>query len=104
MQFYTGQRQYYCGIDLHAKAMYVCILDGIGTIIVCSPPDGFFPRESQGGTDPVAAATAVHRGFCKLIDTPPCIFNSPLNDCGNGIVLIHTPDFLCKCGSLDGSG
>ena len=27
MRFYTGQHQYYCGIDLHARTMYLCILD-----------------------------------------------------------------------------
>ncbi|MDJ0623619.1 MAG: IS110 family transposase [Desulfocapsaceae bacterium] len=27
MNFYTKQHTYYCGIDLHAKKMYVCILD-----------------------------------------------------------------------------
>jgi len=25
MNFYTQQHKHYCGIDLHAKAMYVCI-------------------------------------------------------------------------------
>ena len=25
MRFYTGQHRYYCGIDLHARTMYVCI-------------------------------------------------------------------------------
>jgi transposase len=34
MNFYTGQHKHYCGIDLHAKAMYVCILDQNGTILV----------------------------------------------------------------------
>ena len=34
MRFYTGQHQYYCGIDLHTKNMYVCILDQAGTILV----------------------------------------------------------------------
>jgi len=34
MRFYTGQHQYYCGIDLHAKTMYVCVLDGEGKILV----------------------------------------------------------------------
>ena len=33
MNFYT-QHKHYCGIDLHAKAMYVCILDQSGTILV----------------------------------------------------------------------
>jgi hypothetical protein len=27
MRFYTGQHRYYCGIDLHARTMYLCILD-----------------------------------------------------------------------------
>jgi transposase len=34
MNFYTRQHTYYCGIDLHAKAMYVCILDHNGTKLV----------------------------------------------------------------------
>ena len=29
MNFYTRQHKHYCGIDLHAKAMYVCILDQV---------------------------------------------------------------------------
>jgi len=27
MHFYTGQHRYYCGIDLHARTMYLCILE-----------------------------------------------------------------------------
>ena len=34
MNFYTQQHKHYCGIDLHAKAMYVCILDQHGTKLV----------------------------------------------------------------------
>jgi transposase len=34
MNFYTQQHKQYCGIDLHAKAMYVCILDQTGTILI----------------------------------------------------------------------
>jgi transposase len=34
MRFYTQQHKHYCGIDLHAKAMYVCILDQNGTKLV----------------------------------------------------------------------
>ena len=32
MRFYTKQHKYYCGIDLHTKKMYVCILDSEGKI------------------------------------------------------------------------
>ena len=34
MNFYPQQPKQYCGIDLPAKAMYVCILDQAGTILV----------------------------------------------------------------------
>jgi len=34
MKFYTHQHKHYCGIDLHAKAMYVGILDEHGTKLV----------------------------------------------------------------------
>jgi transposase len=34
MRFYTGQHRYYCGIDLHARRMYVCIMDHAGNILV----------------------------------------------------------------------
>lgn len=34
MRFYTKQHQFYCGIDLHARTMYVCILDHHGEIMV----------------------------------------------------------------------
>ena len=30
MRFYTQQHRYYCGIDLHARRMYVCVLDAAG--------------------------------------------------------------------------
>jgi transposase len=34
MRFYTNQHQTYCGIDLHARTMYVCILNQAGDILV----------------------------------------------------------------------
>jgi len=34
MRFYTQQHQYYCGIDLHARKMYVCIQSNIGKIVL----------------------------------------------------------------------
>jgi hypothetical protein len=33
MNFYTQQHKYYCGIDLHAKTMYLCILNQEGGIV-----------------------------------------------------------------------
>lgn len=33
MQFYTNQHKHYCGIDLHTKKMYVCILNQNGDVV-----------------------------------------------------------------------
>lgn len=34
MRFYTKQHQFSCGIDVHARTMYVCILDHHGEILL----------------------------------------------------------------------
>jgi hypothetical protein len=34
MQFYTNQHRFYCGIDLHARTMYVCILSHDGELLL----------------------------------------------------------------------
>ena len=34
MKFYTKQHQHYCGIDLHTKKMYVCIINQEGKIVL----------------------------------------------------------------------
>ena len=34
MRFYNTQHPFYCGIDLHARMMYVCILDPSGEVLV----------------------------------------------------------------------
>lgn len=34
MRFYNGAHRHWCGIDLHARTMYVCILDEKGTVLL----------------------------------------------------------------------
>jgi transposase len=34
MRFYNGQHRHYCGIDLHTKSMYICILDAAGQVLL----------------------------------------------------------------------
>jgi hypothetical protein len=34
MRFYNRQHRHHCGIDLHVKTMYVCILDTTGQVLV----------------------------------------------------------------------
>jgi hypothetical protein len=42
MRFYSQPHRFYCGIDLHARTMYLCILDHDGNIVfdhnlACNP-------------------------------------------------------------------
>src|SRR4029453_17255533 len=34
MRFYTRQHRHYCGIDLHARTMYLCVLSHEGEILL----------------------------------------------------------------------
>jgi len=34
MRFYTNQHPFYCGINLHARSMYVCILSHDGELLL----------------------------------------------------------------------
>ncbi len=34
MKIYNKQIEYYCGIDLHAKTMYICIQDKNGKVVL----------------------------------------------------------------------
>lgn len=60
MRFYNRQHQYYCGIDLHVKTMYVCILDGTGQVLVHrnvpSTPAAFLEIVAPYRTELVVAA------------------------------------------------
>ena len=33
MRFYTKQHQFYCGIDLHARLLAICIVDQAGAVV-----------------------------------------------------------------------
>ena len=45
MRFYTKSHKHYCGIDLHAKKMFLCILDAEGNVLlhrnIDSSPEAF---------------------------------------------------------------
>ena len=48
MRFYTKQHPFYCGIDLHARTMYVCILNQDGEIRAAPQYESQSRRLSQG--------------------------------------------------------
>jgi len=60
MRFYNRQHTYYCGIDLHVKTMYVCILAGGGQVRVhrnvASTPAALLAIVAPYRTAPVVAA------------------------------------------------
>jgi transposase len=64
MRFYTQQHRYYCGIDLHARSMYVCVLDQQGNILV--------HRNMLCGADAFLKVVAPYRG--NLAVAVECIF------------------------------
>jgi len=45
MRFYTKPHKHYCGIDLHARKMFLCILDAEGNVLlhrnIASSPEAF---------------------------------------------------------------
>ena len=34
MRVYTRAHQFYCGIDLHARSLHLCVLDQAGTVVL----------------------------------------------------------------------
>ena len=60
MRFYNRQHRHYCGIDLHVKTMYVCILDAAGQVLVHrnvkSTPEAFLEIVAPYRDDLVVAA------------------------------------------------
>jgi transposase len=60
MRFYNRQHRHYCGIDLHVKTMYVCILDAGGQVLVHrnvkSSPEAFLETVAPYRDDLVVAA------------------------------------------------
>jgi transposase len=64
MRFYTKQHKAYCGIDLHARSMYVCILSHDGEILL--------HRNMPAGPEPFRKAVAPYRE--DLVVCVECIF------------------------------
>src|SRR5215813_8910816 len=64
MRFYTNQHPFYCGIDLHARSMYVCILSQDGEILL--------HRNMQAAPEPFLKAVAPYRD--GLVVAVECLF------------------------------
>src|ERR671925_559768 len=64
MRFYTKQHQFYCGIDLHARTMYLCVLNQAGEILL--------HRNMKAGPEPFLKAIAPYRE--DLVVCVECLF------------------------------
>jgi hypothetical protein len=53
MRFYTNQHPFYCGLDLHARSMYVCIFRYDG--------EGLLHRNRKAAPEPFLQAIAPYR-------------------------------------------
>jgi hypothetical protein len=66
MRFYNRQHRHYCGIDLHVKTMYVCILDAAGQVLVhrnvTSTPEAFSRSSPRTETIWSSRPSACSRG------------------------------------------
>jgi transposase len=64
MRFYAKQHPFYCGIDLHARTMYVCILNQDGEIML--------HRNMQANPEPFLKAIAPYRE--DIVVAVECMF------------------------------
>jgi transposase len=64
MRFYTKQHPFYCGIDLHARSMYVCILSQDGEVVL--------HRNMPARPDTLLKAIAPYRD--NMVIAVECIF------------------------------
>jgi len=65
MKFYTQQHPHYCGIDLHARTMYLCILNQAGAIVL--------HRNMKADSDSFLKAIAPFRD--QIVVAVECIFS-----------------------------
>jgi hypothetical protein len=64
MRFYTTQHPFYCGIDLHARSMYVCVLSQDGDMLL--------HRHMKAAPEPFLKVVAPYRD--SLVVAVECIF------------------------------
>jgi hypothetical protein len=64
MRFYSKQHKYYCGVDIHAKTMYVCIIDQEARII----------KQKNIKSNPAAFMKAIDKYREDIVVSAECMF------------------------------
>ena len=65
MRFYTNQHRFYCGIDLHARTMHLCILDHAGNVVFDQQPARRPRRLPRTPSLPSATASSSASSACS---------------------------------------
>lgn len=77
MRFYNNTHPYYCGIDLHARSLYVCIIDNDGNVLkhkeISANPDKLYELLEPYIGDIVVGVECMHcwywvSDFCDQIN------------------------------------
>src|SRR6266567_5448833 len=84
MKYYTSTTEFNCGIDLHARQMYVCVMDRKGKKLVHTNVKdndfNFFLKLIEPYKHDITATTKVLRaGACA-----PALWSSPAEHSGDG--------------------
>jgi transposase len=79
MRFYAQQHRFYCGIDLHARSMHVCVLDQAGAVLfdrnLPARPEGFLRAIAPFRADLIVGAECMVAWYwvadlCQAEDIP----------------------------------
>jgi len=67
MRFYTRQHRHTCGVDLHARTMYVCVLDAEGEVVLHqnlpATPEAFLRALAPFRDDLVVACECIYTWY-----------------------------------------
>ena len=70
MRFYTAQHRFYCGIDLHAMSMHVCVLDRDGNAVfdrnLASRPETLLKAIAPFRDGLVIGVECMFAWYCKI--------------------------------------
>lgn len=81
MKFYTKTHKHYWGIGLHAKKMYLCILDASGNVLlhrnITSSPESFLKAVAPFRDDLIVGAEGMFTWYwlddlCRNEDIESC--------------------------------
>jgi len=94
MKSYTNQHKYYCGADLHAKSMYICIIDKGGAIVkhknIPSDAYAFLHAVDKYREDIVVSVECMYIHLCRESNLYNFTVSTPHGDQYRVFILNHS--------------